>query len=91
MFFSVTELVRGLFGNHTTTPLDIDGNLAGSLASQLCPLGPKDRCTPSQAQAMGEQLLSLMATHEANGTALPCKFKEKVFGSRSIIRHNCTL
>ena len=45
----------------------------GSLASQLCPLGPKDRCTPSQAQAMGQQVLALMAMHEANAISLPCK------------------
>ena len=38
----------------------------GSLASQLCPLGPKDRCTPSQAQAMGQQILALLAMYEKN-------------------------
>ena len=47
--------------------------LLGSLASQLCPHGPKDRCTPSQAQAMGQQVLGIMAVHETNKTLLPCK------------------
>lgn len=45
--------------------------LLGSLASQLCPHGPKDRCTPSQAQAMGQQVLGIMAVHESNKTLLP--------------------
>ena len=74
-FFHVLELIR-LFGPTTSQPVDIDGNRilqAGSLASQFCPLGPKERCTPSQAQAMGEQILGLMAMHESNGTPLPCK------------------
>ena len=57
----------------------------GSLASQLCPLGPKDRCTPSQAQAMGQQVLALIAMHEANKTTLPCKY---FFISYLIIHHN---
>lgn len=43
----------------------------GSLASQLCPLGPKDRCTPSQAQAMGQQILALLAMYEKNKLPLP--------------------
>lgn len=46
----------------------------GSLASQLCPLGPKDRCTPSQAQAMGQQVLALLAMHEKNNLSLPGEF-----------------
>ncbi len=44
------------------------------MASQLCPLGPKERCTPSQAQAMGQQILQLMAVHETNGAPLPCEY-----------------
>lgn len=45
-----------------------------SLATQLCPVGPKERCTPSQAQAMGQQVLSLMLSHENNKLPLPCKY-----------------
>ena len=74
-FFFFLEVAR-LFGPPTSQPLDIDGNpllQAGSLASQLCPLGPKERCTPSQAQAMGQQVLGLMALHESNGTSMPCE------------------
>lgn len=52
----------------TGSPLQI-----GSLANQLCPLGPKDRCTPSQAQAMGQQILSLIMTHENNKLPMPCE------------------
>lgn len=47
------------------------GLTPGSLASQLCPLGPKDRCTPSQAQAMGQQVLALLAMYEKSKLPLP--------------------
>ncbi len=70
------ELIR-IFGHTSSQPLDIDGNpilQAGSLASQFCPLGPKERCTASQAQTMGEQILKLMIMHENNGKPLPCEF-----------------
>ncbi|XP_019857526.1 PREDICTED: uncharacterized protein LOC109585824 [Amphimedon queenslandica] len=42
-----------------------------SLAVQLCPVGPKERCTPSQAQAMGQQVLSLMVSHDNDKQSLP--------------------
>ena len=34
-------------------------------------LGPADRCTPSQAQAMGQQLLAIIALHERSKLTLP--------------------
>lgn len=37
-------------------------------------LGPTDRCTPSQAQAMGQQVLAVIALHEKNTLQLPREF-----------------
>jgi hypothetical protein len=51
------------------------GTLVGPLISQICALGPKDRCTPSQAQSMGRQVLSQIVTHENNKTSLPYELK----------------
>ena len=42
-----------------------------SLLSQMNLLGPTDRCTPSQAQAMGQQVLAVIALHEKNTLQLP--------------------
>ena len=47
------------------------GSDASSLLNQMNQLGPSDRCTPSQAQAMGQQLLSIIAYHERNKITLP--------------------
>lgn len=47
---------------------------AATLLSQMNQLGPSDRCTPSQAQAMGQQLLSIIACHERNTMALPGRY-----------------
>lgn len=44
---------------------------ATALLNQMNQLGPSDRCTPSQAQAMGQQLLSIIAYHERNKITLP--------------------
>lgn len=53
-------------------PLSIT-NAPGSLLSQMNALGPTDRCTPSQAQAMGQQVLAVIALHEKNTLQLPRK------------------
>lgn len=45
-----------------------------SLVSQMSQLGPADRCTPSQAQAMGQQLLAIIALHERSKMSLPSEF-----------------
>ena len=42
-----------------------------SLLTQMSSLGPTDRCTPSQAQAMGQQVLAVIALHEKNTLQLP--------------------
>ena len=47
---------------------------ATALLNQMNQLGPSDRCTPSQAQAMGQQLLSIIAYHERNKITLPGTF-----------------
>lgn len=47
----------------------------GTLFSQLTPLGPTDRCTPSQAQAMGQQILSIIAVHERGKVPLPVELQ----------------
>jgi hypothetical protein len=44
---------------------------ATALLNQMNQLGPSDRCTPTQAQAMGQQLLSIIAYHERNKITLP--------------------
>lgn len=54
----------------TTAPLTITPS---SLLSQMNSLGPTDRCTPSQAQAMGQQVLAVIALHEKNTLQLPCE------------------
>ena len=48
-----------------------NGADATALLNQMNQLGPSDRCTPSQAQAMGQQLLSIIAYHERNKITLP--------------------
>ena len=48
------------------------GLMSQTLLSQMNQLGPSDRCTPSQAQAMGQQLLAVIALHERNKLPLPC-------------------
>ena len=42
-----------------------------TLLTQMNSLGPTDRCTPSQAQAMGRQVLAVIALHEKNTLQLP--------------------
>ena len=59
--------------NGPTPPVDTGTGSGVSLAVQLCPVGPKERCTPSQAQAMGQQVLSLMVSHDNDKQSLPCK------------------
>lgn len=48
---------------------------ATALLNQMNQLGPSDRCTPSQAQAMGQQLLSIIAYHERNKITLPVELQ----------------
>lgn len=48
-----------------------NGADATALLNQMNQLGPSDRCTPTQAQAMGQQLLSIIAYHERNKITLP--------------------
>lgn len=57
--------------NGPTPPVDTGTGSGVSLAVQLCPVGPKERCTPSQAQAMGQQVLSLMVSHDNDKQSLP--------------------
>ncbi|KAL5476330.1 hypothetical protein EMCRGX_G026259 [Ephydatia muelleri] len=47
----------------------------GALFNQLTPMGPTDRCTPSQAQAMGQQILSIIAVHERGKVPLPVELQ----------------
>ena len=53
-----------------TAPLTLTPS---SLLTQMNALGPTDRCTPSQAQAMGQQVLAVIALHEKNTLQLPCE------------------
>ncbi|CAI8040850.1 Ski oncogene, partial [Geodia barretti] len=46
-----------------------------SLLTQMSSLGPTDRCTPSQAQAMGQQVLAVIALHEKNTLQLPLELQ----------------
>ena len=43
------------------------------LLTQMNQLGPSERCTPSQAQAMGQQLLGIMAQSKRTKAPLPCE------------------
>lgn len=56
----------------TVSPSPAPLSLSSSaLLSQMSMIGPSDRCTPSQAQAMGQQLLAIIAVHERNKLPLP--------------------
>lgn len=56
----------------TVSPAPAPLSLSSSaLLSQMSMIGPSDRCTPSQAQAMGQQLLAIIAVHERNKLPLP--------------------
>ena len=60
----------------------------GTLLRQINQLGPSERCSPTQAQNMGKQLLTIIAYHEKNNVSLPgvcvcvcvcvCRSSEKV-------------
>ena len=44
---------------------------SASLSQVFAPLGPTDRCTPTQAQSMGQQVLAIIALQERNKLPLP--------------------
>ena len=52
---------------------------ASALLNQMNQLGPSDRCTPTQAQAMGQQLLAIIAYHERNKVTLPGIYLPSIF------------
>lgn len=52
--------------DHTDTPPS-----STSLLTQMNQLGPSERCTPSQAVSMGQQLLAIIAQHERSKMPLP--------------------
>ena len=56
--------------NTAITPRSVSPS---ALLNQMNSLGPSDRCTPSQAQAMGQQVLAVIALHEKNTLQLPRK------------------
>ena len=58
----------------TSTPLASHTITPSALLSQMNALGPTDRCTPSQAQAMGQQVLAVIALHEKNTLQLPREY-----------------
>lgn len=47
---------------------------SASLLSQMNQLGPSERCTPSQAVSMGQQLLAIIAQQERGKMALPSEY-----------------
>lgn len=58
--------------NTAITPRSVSPS---ALLNQMNSLGPSDRCTPSQAQAMGQQVLAVIALHEKNTLQLPLELQ----------------
>ena len=50
------------------------GGTSSVLLTQMNQLGPSERCTASQAQSMGQQLLGIMAQSKRAKNPLPCEF-----------------
>lgn len=51
------------------------GGTSSVLLTQMNQLGPSERCTASQAQSMGQQLLGIMAQSKRSKNPLPCEFE----------------
>jgi hypothetical protein len=67
-----------MVGGNTSTD-SVTGGGSAILLTQMNQLGPSERCTASQAQSMGQQLLGIMAHSKRTKNPLPCELRNSTY------------